>query len=142
MPTAHRSNVHDREMNGRRRLIDHVSWNVVDLDRSRVFYEAALAALGVTSHIDELGRMSFGDPGQRDFGLYSGGRKPSERTHIAFSAVSRDEVDAFHAAAVNHGGTSLDAPRIRPEFGGLYSAYLLDPDGNVLEIAYDSAATS
>jgi predicted lactoylglutathione lyase len=58
--------------------------------------------------------------------------------HVSLSvADSPDEVDAFHAAALAHGGRSLDAPRVRPEFGGLYSASMLDPEGNVIEVAND-----
>jgi hypothetical protein len=43
-------------------------------------------------------------------------------------------VDAFYEAALSAGGSSLDEPRCRPEFG-LYSAYIADPEGNAVEVA-------
>ena len=56
------------------------------------------------------------------------------RLHIAFTAVSREVVDAFHAAALAAGATENGAPGVRkiyhPDY---YGAYVLDPDGNNLE---------
>ena len=45
-----------------------------------------------------------------------------------------EEVDAWHAAGVAAGGTSIeDPPGFRENaFGKLYLAYLRDPDGNKL----------
>ena len=48
-----------------------------------------------------------------------------EGTHVAFVADSRAAVDAFHAAAIEHG-----APGLRPHYGSdYYAAFVLDPDG-------------
>jgi catechol 2,3-dioxygenase-like lactoylglutathione lyase family enzyme len=53
---------------------------------------------------------------------------------IGFTIDSPEQVDAWHDAAVAHGGTSIeDPPGIRPgTFGPLYLAYVRDPDGNKL----------
>jgi hypothetical protein len=64
-----------------------------------------------------------------NLGFYAGGDEAFRQSHVALVGDSRDRVDAFHAAGVASGGTSLDGPRLRPEFGGLSSAYLADPDG-------------
>ena len=43
-------------------------------------------------------------------------------------------VDAFHAAALAHGGVSDGAPGLRREHGeGYYAAFIRDPDGNRIE---------
>jgi catechol-2,3-dioxygenase len=123
----------------RRRLVDHVTLNTRSSSAIAPFYEAALRALDVPTHVDEHGRLSFGDVGQRDFGIYEHGTEFFERSHTAFVARSQEEVRAFHQAAIEHGGRSLDGPRTRPEFGGLYSAYVEDPEGNVVEVIFDPA---
>jgi predicted lactoylglutathione lyase len=47
-------------------------------------------------------------------------------------------VDDFYRAALAEGGTSLDPPRERPEFG-FYSTYVRDPDGNAIEVGVSMA---
>lgn len=119
-----------------KRQIHHVTIRVNDARAARIFYDAVLGALSMTSNVDEHGRSSFGIGGRHDFGFYAEGEEFFQRPHVAFDATSQAEVDAFHAAALAAGGRSLDSPRARPEFGGLYSAYVEDPDGNVLEVTY------
>jgi catechol 2,3-dioxygenase-like lactoylglutathione lyase family enzyme len=118
--------------------VDHVTINVGDLKRARLFYAAALATLGLSERTDEFGRVGYGAEGQEDFGMYDSATAEGFRhAHVAFRAASREVVDAFHAAAVAAGGRSLSEPRERPEFGaGYYSAYVVDPEGNGLEAAY------
>ena len=54
-------------------------------------------------------------------------------TMVALSARSWAEVEAFHAAAVAHGGTCDGAPGIRQRYDpDFYAAYVRDPDGNKL----------
>ena len=66
----------------------------------------------------------------------SAGTTPSTGVHVAFAARSRDEVDAFHAAAIAAGGTDNGA--YGPRDYGPYAAYVLDPDGTNLEAAFRS----
>jgi catechol 2,3-dioxygenase-like lactoylglutathione lyase family enzyme len=55
-------------------------------------------------------------------------------THVAFIADSRDQVDAFHAAALEQGGMDEGKPGLRPHYGpNYYAAYVRDPDGNKLQ---------
>lgn len=54
--------------------------------------------------------------------------------HYAFSAISRAQVDAFHAAALAAGGKDNGAPGLRPHYHpNYYGAFVLDPDGNNIE---------
>ena len=52
---------------------------------------------------------------------------------LAFLAVDRPAVDAFHAAALAHGGRCEGAPGVREGMDPVfYAAYARDPDGNKL----------
>jgi catechol 2,3-dioxygenase-like lactoylglutathione lyase family enzyme len=120
-----------------KRQIDHVTIRVKNGGAADTFYGATLHELGFQRGIDTHGRVSFGTADGHQFGFYSDGEEFFKRAHIAFAAPSREAVDRFHRAALTAGGESVDAPRDRPEFGGLYSAYVADPDGTVVEVAYD-----
>ena len=58
------------------------------------------------------------------------------RHHLAFQAHDRAMVDAFHKAALAHGGTDNGAPGERPYHTGYYAAFVLDPDGNNIEALF------
>ena len=59
---------------------------------------------------------------------------PDSGTHICLRAKSTGEVDAFHAAALNTGGSSDGAPGLRPhDRVRYYGAFVRDPDGNRIE---------
>jgi len=46
-------------------------------------------------------------------------------------------VDAFHAAAIEAGGTDNGAPGPRPEYSERYfGAFVLDPDGHNVEAVW------
>jgi catechol 2,3-dioxygenase-like lactoylglutathione lyase family enzyme len=125
-------------------MIDHVDIRVADVDASRAFYDAALAALGYRANpevADPSGgrEIGFRASGRVEFAIHSPGSEPGQDTvttgaHIAFSAQTRDAVGAFHAAALAHGGRNNGRPGLRPEYSpGYYGAFVLDPDGNNVE---------
>jgi catechol 2,3-dioxygenase-like lactoylglutathione lyase family enzyme len=111
-----------------RPIVDHVHLRVADLERSRAFYLAALEPLGIPLLLDTPELLGFPNL------ALSADKPPSTGVHVAFIARSRQEVDAFHAAAIAAGGTDNGAPG--PRDYGPYSAYVLDPDGTNLEAAY------
>jgi catechol 2,3-dioxygenase-like lactoylglutathione lyase family enzyme len=49
-------------------------------------------------------------------------------------------VDAFHQAALAHGGRDNGAPGERAYHSGYYAAFVLDPDGNNIEAVFHGAA--
>ncbi len=113
-------------------FIDHITYNVRDLEASKAFYEAALTPFGVrVLPYGEKG-LSIGPEGSEDLGLNEG--EPRAPVHIAFLAHDPATVDAFHAAALEAGGTDNGAPGRRPDYHErYYAAYVLDPDGNNVE---------
>lgn len=124
----------------RGRLIDHVQLVVRDLDASRAFYTAVLEVLQVPMGGEENG-FFWAD----EFCVSTADSEAAEgqltgRTHVAFQAADRAMVDAFHKAALAHGGTDNGAPGLRPYHLGYYAAFVLDPDGNNIEAVYHGPA--
>lgn len=121
-------------------MIDHTGVLVSDFERSKHFYERALAPIGyamlrefpasVTGHTDVAG---FGADNVPDFWL-SKGPPNNPPVHVAFRAGSRKEVDAFYEAAIAAGGKDNGAPGLRLHYHpDYYGAFVLDPDGHNIE---------
>jgi catechol 2,3-dioxygenase-like lactoylglutathione lyase family enzyme len=100
------------------------------------FYEQALAPLGFTLQLEFSGAAAgFGrDDGERpSFLIEAYGEPVRGRLHIALRAESRAQVDAFHAVAIQAGGTDNGAPGLRWYHPDCYGSYILDPDGHNIE---------
>ena len=118
-------------------MFDHISIGVADTDASKRFDDAALAPLGNTCLSHAPGSLGYGNgavslwvneaarpvAADRDSGL-----------HFCFAAPTRAAVDAFHAAALAHGGTDNGKPGIRADYdANYYAAFVIDPNGYRLE---------
>jgi catechol 2,3-dioxygenase-like lactoylglutathione lyase family enzyme len=115
-------------------MFSHVMVGSNDLDRSKHFYDALF---GKEGRRDDKGRLSYGRRGA--VFMVSNPIDGQAATHanggtVGFNFDSPEEVDAWHKAGVDAGGTSIeDPPGYRENaFGKLYLAYLRDPDGNKL----------
>jgi catechol 2,3-dioxygenase-like lactoylglutathione lyase family enzyme len=117
--------------------VDHVGFAVADYKRSKVFYEKALAPLGMTLLMEFSGAAAgFGkeDGGRPSFFIEAHGEPVRGRLHIALRAENRAQVDAFHAAAIEAGGRDNGAPGLRTIYHpAYYGGYVFDPDGNNVE---------
>jgi catechol 2,3-dioxygenase-like lactoylglutathione lyase family enzyme len=113
-------------------MLDHLAIGVRDLAASRGFYEAALAPLGFGVVMERDDRVALGPPARPIFWLVD--RTATAGIHIAFQAADREHVDAFHAAALEAGGTDNGRPGMRTEYHAhYYGAFILDLDGNNAE---------
>ncbi|HEX5225953.1 MAG TPA: VOC family protein [Solirubrobacteraceae bacterium] len=123
-------------MGEERGAIDHVTVGVSDLARSRAFYEAALAPLGLTEvHTAAVlpNEVEFGDARGHPFAI-STDYPVGAPVHVAFGAESEEQVQAFHEAALAAGGIDNGAPGLRPRYSDrYYGAFVLDPDGHNIE---------
>ena len=121
---------------GPRTVLDHMGFAVRDYDRSKAFYEQALAPLGLSLVKEPMRQAAgFGRDGWASFWIEAQGRPVPGRLHVAFRADSGDVVDAFHVAALAAGGTDNGAPGLRTIYHpNYYSAYVFDPDGNNIEV--------
>ncbi|MGO9961566.1 MAG: VOC family protein [Solirubrobacteraceae bacterium] len=124
-------------------MIDHVKIGVSDLAASRDFYRRALTPLGFA----EIGpwrtgteEVAFGLEDADDFAI-STAYPSGASVHVAFAADRREQVDAFHAAALAAGGRDNGAPGLRPEYSAdYYAAFVLDPDGHNIEAVHHGRA--
>ncbi|MBA3300857.1 MAG: VOC family protein [Thermoleophilaceae bacterium] len=119
-------------------MLDHVGVEVSDFERSKAFYEQALAPLGLKVLMEPVpGTVAgFGDEFPF-FWIANRGRPAVSGAHVAFRAQSRETVDAFHAAALGAGGTDNGAAGVREIYHpGYYGAFVLDPDANNVEAVH------
>jgi len=112
--------------------IDHVWIRVSDVDASKRFYEAVGPFAGFRLEIDRQKRAQFaGESGS--FSVVRG--TPTEELHLAFPVGENATVDAFHAAVTAAGYADNGAPGERRIYHeGYYGAFVLDPDGNNVEL--------
>lgn len=130
-------------------MLHHLSFAMRDLERAAAFYDAVLAPLGyvrVWSDIrpgEDDQAVGYGPPGGGDklaLKQRDDATAPGDGYHVAFTAPDAGAVDAFHAAALRHGGRCNGKPGLRPAYGPhYYAAFIVDPDGNRLEAVVNSA---
>ena len=124
----------------RGRLIDHVQLVVKDIAASKRFYRSVFEVLRIPlggeaeDHIwaDEL----FISTQQSD----AAAGKLTGRVHLAFQGKDRQTVERFYKAALAAGGRDNGAPGERAYHPGYYGAFVLDPDGNNIEVVYHGPA--
>ena len=135
-------------------MLDHVSLRVADYDRSKKFYEAALAPLGYTLLMESASGAGFRKEFIPDFWIkqgepmnFEGRAGPPEfpgcggpAVHVAFVSADRGMVDAFYRAALAAGARDNGAPGLRPNYHpNYYGAFVLDPDGYNIEAVCHNA---
>jgi catechol 2,3-dioxygenase-like lactoylglutathione lyase family enzyme len=119
-------------------MFSHVMLGSNDIARSKTFYDALLGALGANPATeDDKGRLIY----MHNDGLFlvtspidGNAATAANGGTVGFGCDSKEQVEAWHAAAIANGGTSIeDPPGVRESgFGDLYLAYVRDPDGNKL----------
>jgi catechol 2,3-dioxygenase-like lactoylglutathione lyase family enzyme len=112
--------------------LDHITLRVGDVAHSTAFYVAIASAAGLDIRREGEEHTLFSVALGGAFSVVAG--TPSENVHIAFSG-EEDDVRRFHAAALAAGYASNGEPGERPQYDeGYYSAFVLDPDGNNIEV--------
>ena len=112
--------------------IDHLWIRVSDLTASKRFYETVAPYSGFLLRHEAPDRGTFvGESGS--FSVVQG--TPTEHLHVAFSASDNETVEAFHRSATEAGYRDNGPPGERPVYhAGYYGAFVLDPDGNNIEV--------
>ena len=125
-------------------MFDHVKFGVSDYAASKAFFLAALGPLGVA--VVAEGAPTYGvelcqPEGTVSLCLFQTDEKPAH-LHLAFVARSRQQVDAFHRAALAAGGRDHGAPGLRPHYhANYYAAFVIGPDGHNIEaVCHEPAA--
>ena len=114
-------------------MFNHVFLGTDDIEKSRKFYDATMGALGYEGHPlphgtvypSATGSFIVAKPANGEAMCVSNGHT------LGFTAKSYDEVDAWHKAGLEAGGSDEGAPGFRAASpGNMYGAYLRYLDGN------------
>ena len=121
-------------------IMSHVSIGVADFERAAKFYDAVLASLGAKRIMQHPGAIAYGKHFPEFWIQTPIDGKPAgagNGTHFSFNAASRDEVHAFHAAALKAGAADDGAPGPREEYGKpYYGCFVRDPNGHKIEACF------
>jgi catechol 2,3-dioxygenase-like lactoylglutathione lyase family enzyme len=123
-------------------MIGYITIGAVDIEQAKTFYDSILGIIGWKQFAD------YGDPigdAQNETGdgqtiwicqPFDGGTAlAGNGIMIGFDAETKQQLHAFHDAAIKAGGRDEGAPGPRPAYGpNWYAAYLRDPTGNKLAI--------
>lgn len=138
-------------------MIDHMTFRVSDIQKTKAFYTDVLATLGykllVEANYGGSNMLGFGTPDANSPSGHKidswfvdgpspyGGHPVTTGCHLCWSAPSRAAVDAFYQAALSKGGRSNGAPGVRAEYHAhYYGAFVIDPDGNNVEAVCNTPA--
>ncbi|AHE55272.1 VOC family protein [Sphingomonas sanxanigenens] len=125
-------------------MFSHVMVGSNDLDRSKHFYDAVLGTLGFAGepfrHVAASGhaRLFYAHDGSMFCVSEPINGEPACCANggtIGFRCASPEQVQAFHDAALAHGGSATENPpglREGGALGPLHLGYVRDPDGNKL----------
>jgi catechol 2,3-dioxygenase-like lactoylglutathione lyase family enzyme len=128
-------------------VFSHITVGTRNLEAAAAFYDAVLIPLGLRRRVvtpdggSEAACWVSPDHLLPRFYVYLPfNREPAcagNGSMVAFLAPTRDAVDESYAAAIEAGGTDQGSPGERPHYGhGYYGAYMRDPDGNKIHIAF------
>jgi catechol 2,3-dioxygenase-like lactoylglutathione lyase family enzyme len=125
--------VHHGDLRRGAGIIDHLWVRVADLAAATAFYRVLAETAGLAVRHAGEDRATFGaTSGGGSFTLVPG--TATANLHLAVPG-DRTAVDRFHAEATAAGHRSNGAPAERPQYhAGYYAAYVLDPDGNNIEV--------
>ena len=121
-------------------MISYVTIGARDIDEAVAFYDPALDALGHARTFMDGGWAGYAPKAEPDRASVMictpQNGQPAQAGNgmmVGLQADTPAQVDAFHAAAMAHGGSDEGAPGPRPQYGPTYYlAYVRDPTGNKL----------
>jgi catechol 2,3-dioxygenase-like lactoylglutathione lyase family enzyme len=125
-------------------MIDHISIGVRDVAKAKAFYDAVLKPVGYACLSASDGSLGYGRDHAALWINASESPVPSDPRsglHVCFVAPTRASVDAFHRAALDHGGHDNGKPGLRADYGeNYYAAFVVDPEGYRIEAYCDKAS--
>ncbi|MDO4683520.1 MAG: VOC family protein [Lautropia sp.] len=121
-------------------ILSHVSLGTNRFEEAVAFYDKVLGAIGIGRVLDvtpEFPAIAYGRAYPEFWISAPCNGKPAETAngvHIAFLAASKEEVHAFHEAALAAGATDDGPPGPRPHYGKeYYGCFVRDLDGHKIE---------
>lgn len=124
------------------KIFNHVQIKVRDLEISKRFYDAVMAALGYSMvlNIEDI-VVGYGTSVHDMFEIRQFDQKSplSQSIHLAFNAPNQKSVDTFYHRALKNGAKCNGKPGFRAEYeDGYYAAFVIDPDGHNIEAVYSN----
>ena len=121
-------------------IISHLSIGTNNFEPAVVFYDKVLSTLGCKQLMKYPGAVAYGREYPEFWVQTPIDGKPAtvgNGSHIGFVANSKEDVHAFHQAALDEGGTDDGAPGPRPDYGdAYYGCFIRDLDGNKIEATF------
>jgi catechol 2,3-dioxygenase-like lactoylglutathione lyase family enzyme len=116
-------------------MIEHVGFEVSDLEATKRFYDAVFFALGARRLRESEQMVAYGVNAPLFFFVKRGRPPAPGYGHVALQASGKAAVDAAYRAGLANGGADDGPPGQRPQYGRRYYAcYLLDPDRLRVEV--------
>lgn len=125
-------------------MFDHVVFGVSDFAASKAFFLKALAPLNVSAVSESpLGIELCRPDGNASLCIRRVPEANPSHLHLAFTAESRQQVEAFYRAALAAGGRDNGPPGLRPQYhANYYAAFVIGPDGHNIEaVCHEPSAT-
>ena len=120
-------------------MFDHVVFGASDYAASKAFYLQALEPIGIAVVLEGPLGLELSADGKTSLCIFQTDEKPAH-LHLAFRAANRQQVDAFHRAALAAGGEDNGAPGLRPKYhANYYAAFVIGPDGHNIEVVCHEA---
>ena len=117
-------------------MIAHTGLNVSNYKKSKAFYIKVLAPLGYKQTMEYGEAAGFNDGKNTDFWI-STNKKGVIKSHLAFAAKNKKEVDEFYKIALASGAKDNGGPGYRTDYWpGYYAAFVHDLDGHNLEVVF------
>ncbi|MCF9125081.1 VOC family protein [Vibrio parahaemolyticus] len=115
-------------------MIDHFEIKVAAFEECRAFYMNALKPLGIELKWSDENAAGFGLSSEPNVRFLIEKGVSNSTCHIAFSALDKRQVTAFHEAGLSAGGKCNGKPGLRSHYApNYYAAFLIDPEGNNVE---------
>jgi catechol 2,3-dioxygenase-like lactoylglutathione lyase family enzyme len=115
-------------------MFDHVVFGVSDYAASKAFFLEALEPIGMAVLSEGPAGIELSADGKTSLCIFQTDEKPAH-LHLAFVARNREQVEAFHRAALEAGGRDNGGPGLRPNYTGKYfAAFVIGPDGHNIEV--------
>ena len=120
-------------------MLDHITFRVSNLAKSKEFYEKTLAKLGMSIVLgsEQEGYWGFGVEHEPYFEIAGATkeRPAHKKLHVAFKAKDKKMVDDWYTASIEAGATDNGKPGLRPDYTPTYyAAFIKDMDENNIEV--------
>ena len=116
-------------------MFDHVVFGVSDYEASKAFFLKALQPIGVAIVSEGPLGLEISADGKSSLCIRRERTEKPSHLHLAFRAGKREQVEAFHRAALVAGGKDNGPPGLRPQYhANYYAAFVIGPDGHNIEV--------